>query len=131
MPALRLPPSDNPQMPHWPTRRDRLRRRDDGVRVDAGGPVEIVHVAGLAKRCHAQRSRPVAVDGAEPAQGGRVAVKHGDQGGVPWHGRQRPLHVGRSGGPTVLAGMLGGHPAGMQSIGRGDGQQIDVPAILR
>ena len=55
-------------------RRDRLRRRQDAVGVDAVVAVEVGDRAGLAEMLDAERPRAVAVHGAEPAERRRVAV---------------------------------------------------------
>ena len=53
-------------MPDRPARRQRRRRRDDGIGVDAVVPIKLGDRAGLPEMLHAERAHAMAVDGAEP-----------------------------------------------------------------
>src|ERR1700680_2940595 len=71
-----------PEIPDRPPGRDRFRRGDDRVRVDAVGAVEVGDRPGLAEMLYSERPHAVAGDRAEPAEGGRMAVEHRDQRAV-------------------------------------------------
>ena len=75
-------------MPDWPSWRDRLRGRDDGIGVDAVVPVKLGERSGLAEVFNTKRPRAVAGDRAEPGQRRRVAVEHADDAAMRRHVRQ-------------------------------------------
>src|SRR5947207_15256683 len=52
---------------------------DDGVGVDAVVAIEVIDRPGLPKMLDAERFRLVAAHAAEPAEGGGMAVHHGDE----------------------------------------------------
>ena len=84
--------------------------------------VEIGDRPRLPEMFHAKRDGFVAGDGAEPGEGGGVAVDDGDDGAVAWKVGEELLHV--AGGVPVAAAAvaLGGGPAGVEAVGRGDGR---------
>ncbi len=117
-------------MPDRAARGDGLGGGDDGVGVDAVAAGEVGDGAGLAEMLDAQRAHAVAVDGPQPGKRRRVVVEHGDEAAVGWHLGEQPLDVGARAHIAALARALGGGPAGIEAVGRGDGEQADVAAVL-
>src|SRR5215468_6202261 len=73
------------EMADRPARRERRRRRDDGIGVDAVVPVKLRDRAGLPEMLDAERADAMAVDGAEPGERRRMAVEHGDDPAMGRH----------------------------------------------
>ena len=78
----------------------------------------------------AEGAGAVAGDGAEPGQGLGVAVDDGDEAGVGSERRQQALDVGAGADAAGLAGAFGGVPAGVQAVGRGNGEQAGAGHVL-
>src|SRR5262249_39668054 len=81
------------QMPYRPPARQRLRRRDDRLGVDAIVPVEIADRTGLAEMLDPERAHAVTGDGAEPGERRRMTVEHGDDAAMRRHVVEQPLHM--------------------------------------
>ena len=64
----------HPEVAHGAAGGYRLGGGDAGLGVYAGLVVEVLQGAGLAKAGDTQGAGAVAVDGTEPAEGGRMAV---------------------------------------------------------
>src|SRR5580704_135721 len=123
--------SNNPEMPYRAPRRDRLRRGDDGVGVDAVVAVEVLDRAGLAEMLDAERSHAVAMNGAEPRQSRRMTVQHADDAAMPRQVGEQPLDMAAGMNQTAFARPARRSPAGIETVRRRDGQEPDVAAILR
>src|SRR5262249_48286329 len=82
-----------PQMPDRTAGGDRLRRRDDGVGVDAVVAIEVGDRAGLAEVLDPERAHAMAAYGAEPGERRRVAVEHGDDAAMGRHVGKQPLDM--------------------------------------
>src|SRR3982750_4336107 len=106
-------------------------RVNDGVGVDAVVAIELVDGAGLAEMLNAERFEPMAPYAAEPTERGGMAVDHGDD---PTVSRQRPEHffdmAEMRQAAAVAAQVSRRGPTGMQTIGRRNRQQPDIPAAL-
>src|SRR5580704_15989694 len=113
--------------PPW---RDRLRRGNDGVGVDAVVAVEVPDRAGLAEMLDAERPHAMAVDGAEPSQSRRMTVEHADDAAMARQAGEQPLDVGAGVNQAALARPACRGPAGVETVGRSDSKQPDVAAIL-
>src|SRR5262245_35560048 len=61
------------EMPDGPARGQGRGRGHDGVGVDAVVAIKLGNRAGLAEMFHPERPHPMALDGAEPGQRGRMA----------------------------------------------------------
>ncbi len=118
------------QIPDRPSRRDRLRGGDDGVRVDPIVAIEVHQRAGLAEVLDAERARAMAVDRAEPAERGRMRVAHRHDAGVRRQVAKQALDVRARMHKPAFARALRGGPAGVEAVRRGDGEQADVAAVL-
>src|SRR5215831_246944 len=73
------------EVPDRPARRQRRRRRDDGIGVDAVVPIKLRDRAGLPEMLDAERAHAVTAHGAEPGERRRMAVEHGDNPAMGWH----------------------------------------------
>src|SRR5580704_19384618 len=122
--------SNNPQMAYGPPRRDGLGGGDDGVGVDAVVAVEVIDRAGLAEMLDAERPHAMAVDGAEPRQGRRMAVEHADDAAMAWQAGEQPLDMGAGVNQAALARPARRGPAGIETVRRSDGQEADVAAVF-
>lgn len=86
-------------------------------------------VPGLTEAFHPQRQRGMPGDRAQPGQRRGVAVDHRHDAAVAGQAAQHPLgHRGRR--LSLFPRPLRAQPAGVQPVGRGDGQHADVAAIL-
>src|SRR5580692_5620605 len=122
-PALHAAQSNNPEITDRPPRRDRLRRGDDGVGVDAVVAVEVLDRAGLAEMLDAERPHAMAVDGAEPGQSRRMAVEHADDAAMAWQAGEQALDMRAGVNQAALARAAGRGPAGIETIRRRDRQE--------
>src|SRR5580693_4570413 len=104
--------SNHSEITDRPPRRDRLRRGDDGVGVDAVVAVEVLDRAGLAEMLDAERPHAMAVDGAEPRQGRRMAVEHADDAAMSRQAGEQALDMGAGVHQTALARPTCRGPAG-------------------
>src|SRR5262249_61093751 len=102
------------EMPDRPTRRQRRRRRDDGIGVDAVVPIEIRDRAGLAEMLAAERAHAMALDGAEPGERRRMAVEHGDDAAMGRHIGHELFDMGTRVHEAALARALRRGPAGVE-----------------
>src|ERR1700733_11727105 len=91
-------------------RRDRLRRGDDGVGVNAIVPVEIGDRTGLAEMLDAKRPNLVAVHGAQPRQRRRMSVEHADDAAMWRQAGKQALDVGAGMHKSAVARAAGGGP---------------------
>src|SRR5580698_4560655 len=129
-PALHAARSNNSEMTDRAPRRYRLGGGDDGVGVDAVVAVEVLDRAGLAEMLDAERPYAMAVDGAEPRQGRRMAVEHADDAAMAWQAGEQPLDMGAGVNQAALARPARRGPAGIETVRRGDGQEADVAAVF-
>ena len=65
--------------------RDRLRRRDDGIRIDSIVPIKIGQRTGLAEMLDAEWPHAMTGDCAEPGQCCRMSVEHTDNAAMRRH----------------------------------------------
>src|SRR5436309_745077 len=117
-----LPLRQRLQIPDRPARRGCVRGVDDGVRVDAEMAVEVGDRAGLAEMLDTERLLPVAVDAAEPGERRRVAVQHRDDAAIARELAEQALDMAGRLVVAALARPLGRLPAGIEPVGRGDGE---------
>src|SRR5262249_54149287 len=117
-----------PQVPDRPTRRQRLRRRDDRLGVDAVVTIEIGDRAGLAKMLDTERAYAVAGDGAKPGERRRMTIEHGDDGAMGRQLLEQPLDMGACMHQAALARPLRRGPAGIEAVGGSHRGQPDVTA---
>ena len=80
-------------MPDRPARCDGLRRGDNRIGVDAVVPVELGQRAGLAEMLHTERTRAMAVDGAQPGERCWMTVDYRDEPAMRRDVRQQPLDM--------------------------------------
>src|SRR5437588_2121652 len=123
--------AQRPQVADRLAGRDRLGGGDDRVGVDAIVPVELGDRSGLAEMLDPERAHAVAADGAEPRQGCRMAVQHGDDAAMRRHLVEQPLYVRAGVHEAAFTRALGRAPSGIEPVGRGDGEEPDVAAVLR
>src|SRR6516164_2422049 len=90
---------------------DALRRRQDGVDVEAVVAVELGQRSGLAEVLDAQRAHAVAAHTAKPGQRLGIGVRHGDDGRIARQLRQQVLDVRSHLAPALLARALSRVPA--------------------
>jgi len=112
------------------SRHDQLRGGHDGVAVDAVVAIEIGDRAGLPEMLDPQRAHAVAGNAAEPRQSGGMRIHNGDEAAMGGKLAQQPLDVGARMDEAAFTRPLGGHPTGVEPVGRSDGQKPDVAAIL-
>ena len=73
--------------------RDRLRCRNDGIRIDAIMAIKVGQRAGLAEMLDAERPHAMAGDRAKPGQRRRMSVKHADDAAIRRDVGEQPLNV--------------------------------------
>src|SRR5215468_3744204 len=83
-----------PEMPDWPSRRDRLRGRQDRIGINSVVAVQFGDRSRLAEMLDTERTHTVAADRPEPGEGCRMAVKHGDQAAMSRQVGKHALYVG-------------------------------------
>jgi hypothetical protein len=59
-----------------------------------------------------------------------MAVEHRDEAAMGRHVGQQALDMAAGVDEPALAGALRRRPAGVEAVGRGDGEQADVAAVL-
>src|SRR5437588_2585164 len=117
-------------MPDRPPRRERRRRGDDGVRVNAVMAVEIRDGAGLAEMLHAERAGAVSMHGAEPSERCGMAVKHRHNAAMGGDVGEEPLDMRAGMNETALSRALRRGPTGIEPVGGSNREETDVAAIL-
>src|SRR5262249_4791066 len=125
-PALR-----GAEIADWTPWGDHLCRGNDGIGIDPIVPVEVGDGTRLAEMLDTEWPDAVAVDRAEPCQGRRVAIQHSDNAAISGQTGKQPLDVRAGMDKSTFAGATGRGPARIQTVGRSDRQQPDIPAILR
>ncbi len=93
--------------------------------------IEIVDGAGLTEVLDPERTHAMAVHGAEPGERRRMTVEHRHDPAVGWHVGEEFLDVRARMHQAALARPLRRGPAGIEPVGRGDGEQAHVAAVLR
>src|SRR5207248_4424008 len=118
-------------VPHRRAGGQALGRVDNGVGVNAVVTIELVDRAGLAEMLNAECFEPMAPYAAEPTQRGGMAVDHGNYPAVSRQRRQQLFDMAEMRQAAVVAAQVSRRgPAGMQTIGRCNRQQPDIPAVL-
>src|SRR6267378_1088439 len=104
---------------------------DDGVGVDAVVAIEIVDGAGLPEMLDAERFDLVAAHAAEPAEGRRVTVDHGDDAAIARQWRQQLLDMAEMRYAAAIAAQFSRRgPPRMQAVGGCDREQADIAAAF-
>src|SRR4029079_14007486 len=103
-------------MPDRAAGRDRLRRRNDGIRVDAIVAIKIRQRPGLTAMFDAEWSDAMAGKRAEPCQCCRVSVEHADDSALRRHIGEQALDVRTRMNKAPFAGALSSGPAGVETI---------------
>ena len=94
-------------------------------------PVQIGQVARLTEVLDAERLNELAAHPAEPAERRRMAVDHRDQAGIRRQGAEQALDRGAGTRIAGPASLLGGVPAGVQPVRRGDREQAGAGNIVQ
>ena len=107
-----------------------LRRRDNGVGVNAIMPIEIGQRSGLTKMLDAEWTYPMTRNSAEPRECRRVSVEYGDQAAIGRHITEQPLDMRTRMDKAALARALSRGPPCVEPVGGGYCEQADIAAVL-
>jgi len=118
------------EMSDRPAGRDGLRRGDNGVGVDAVVAVEGSDRSGLTEMLDAERAYTVAGDRPQPGKRRWMSIQHGDDAAMRRQIGEQPFDMRARMHKAAFAHALRGGPAGIEPIGRGDGEQADVAPVL-
>src|SRR5262245_65777667 len=105
-------------MPDRPAGRDRLCRRDDGIRIDAIVAVKIGQRTGLAEMPNTEWPHPVTGDSAEPSPRRRMPTGDPDDPAMPGYVCEQALTVGARMHEPSLPRTLTRRPAGPDGTSR-------------
>ena len=97
--------------------RDCLRRRDDGIRIDAIVAIKIGQRAGLAEMLNTKWPHPVTGDCAEPGQCRRMPIEDTDDAAMRGYVSEQALDVRARMHEPALSRTLRRSPAGIEAIG--------------
>lgn len=92
--------------------------------------IEIANFTRLSEVFDAEGPQPVTKDTAQPSKGGGMPIEDSDYSTLSRNNCEQPFDMACSILVSSLARPLGRMPAGIEPIGRGHGEQADVPPIL-